>query len=247
MLIHAFVLMSNHLHLVATDPNGVLPDFLRDFRRSMAKALNASQGQWENLWSAEHASQVLLPTLDDVVAKVAYTVANPVAAGLVDNPSQWPGALLWQPGTVVAHRPNVYFDPNGSAPDFVELTISEAPGVHVDDWIRQVTRAVAEQVERARQAVRKQGLAFLGAAAVKAKSFLQRAKSYEVKRNINPVLGAQDVSVRKSFQRILKDFQRSYAEALAAWRSGNRAAVFPFGTWWMRVHHDARVAPAFGA
>jgi hypothetical protein len=188
---------------------------------------------------------VLLPTLADVVAKVAYTVANPVAAGLVDDPSQWPGVLFWQPGKVVAHRPDVYFDPNGSAPDSVELTVSEAPGVDVDEWIRQVTRAVAEQVERARQAVREQGLAFLGAAAVKAKSFLEKAKSYEVKRSINPVLAARDVSVRKTLRRILREFQRSYAQALAAWRSGNRAAVFPFGTWWMRVHHGAGVAPAF--
>jgi hypothetical protein len=211
----------------------------------MAKALNASQGQWENLWSAEHPSQVLLPTLADVVAKVAYTVANPVAAGLVENPSQWPGVLLWQPGTVVACRPNVYFDPNGSAPDSVELTIGGAPGVDVQDWIRQVTRAVAQQVERARQEVRKQGMTFLGAAAVKAKSFLHRAKSYEVKRNINPVLAARDVSVRKTIRRILREFQRSYAQALAAWRSGNRAVVFPFGTWWMRVHHNAGVAQAF--
>jgi hypothetical protein len=38
--------MSNHHHMVVSDPNGVLPDFLREFHRTMAKAINASQGQW---------------------------------------------------------------------------------------------------------------------------------------------------------------------------------------------------------
>ena len=244
MLIHAIVLMSNHLHLIATDPNGCLPDFLRDFHRSMAKALNASQGQWENLWSAEHPSQVLLPTLDDVVAKVAYTVANPVAAGLVENPSQWPGVLLWKPGTVVVDRPDVYFDPKGSAPETATLDICPAPGVDMEAWIQRVTHAVHEELHRALEQVREQGLRFLGAAAVMAKSFLQKARSYEVKRGINPVLAARDVSVRKAMKRVLREFRRSYAHALALWRAGDRGAVFPFGTWWMRVHHAARVAPA---
>ena len=37
-------------------------------------------------------------------------------------------------------------------------------------------------------------------------------------------------------------FQGEYWKALTAWRGGERAAVFPSDTWWMRVHHAARVA-----
>jgi putative transposase len=245
MLIHAFVLMSNHHHLELTDPNGLLPDFLRDFHRSMAKALNASQGQWENLWSAEHASAVLLPTLDDLLGSIAYTVANPVAAGLVEDPSQWPGVMLWEPGaSIVMKRPTAYFDPNGSAPESVELRIVPPPNTEAQSWGERVRRAVADEVARARGSVLSQGMRFLGAAAVKAKSFLQRAKSNEVKRAINPVLAARDVFVRKTFQRILRQFRRSYAAALALWRAGDRGVEFPFGTWWMRVHHEASVSPA---
>jgi hypothetical protein len=40
-------------HLVITDPRGLLPDFLRELHRLTAKAINASQGQWEHLWAAE--------------------------------------------------------------------------------------------------------------------------------------------------------------------------------------------------
>jgi REP element-mobilizing transposase RayT len=50
--LHAACAMSNHHHLVVTDPNGLLPDFLRELHRLTAKAINAVQGQWENLWAA---------------------------------------------------------------------------------------------------------------------------------------------------------------------------------------------------
>jgi hypothetical protein len=58
----------------------------------------------------------------------------------------------------------------------------------VEAWITRVTDAVHDKVDRARKEVREQGLRFLGAAAVMAKSFLHKAKSYEAKRDINPVL-----------------------------------------------------------
>lgn len=246
MLVHAVVIMCNHHHIQLTDPNGKLPDFLRDFHRSVAKAINAAQGQWENLWSAEHASAVLLPTVEDLIDSVAYSVANPVAAGLVQDPEQWPGVLLWKPGTVVASRPSVYFHPRGSAPESVELQIVPSPGVDADAWTERVRQAVSDEVAKAKEHVCRQGRAFMGAAAVMAKSFLERAKSYEVKRAINPILAARDVRVREVFQRVLRGFQRAYAAALAAWKAGDRFAAFPFGTWWMRVHHGALVVPHSG-
>jgi hypothetical protein len=58
--------MSNHHHLVVTDPRGVLPEFLRELHRLTAKAINASQGQWENLWAAEPCNAVRLVTDHDV-------------------------------------------------------------------------------------------------------------------------------------------------------------------------------------
>ena len=85
--------MSNHHHLVVTDVRGVLPDFLREFHRLTAKAMNASQGQWENLWAAEPCNLVRLVTDQDIEDKIAYVVANPVAAELVKQPEHWPGVL----------------------------------------------------------------------------------------------------------------------------------------------------------
>lgn len=247
VVIHAFVILSNHHHLVVYDPFCHLPDFLRELHRLMAKALNASQGQWENLWSAEKANAVRLPTLGDVLDKIAYCAANPVAAALVDAPDKWPGVNIWLPGTTrrIA-RPSRYFDPKGTMPEAVELRCESPREMNgsTSEWCARVREAVSASVTKARQSVAAQGLSFLGAAAVMKKSFLQRARTYEKKRLLNPVLAARDVAVRRSFLRIEKAFRRAYRLALGCWRAGNRTLAFPFGTWWMAVHHHAEVHPA---
>src|SRR5512145_191033 len=145
IVIHAFVMMSNHHHMVVTDPRGLLPVFLREFHRTMAKALNASQGQWENLWAAEKASAVRLPTLEDVLEKIAYCATNPVAAALVKAPDKWPGVNHWLPGTRrVVSRPAAYFDPNGVMPEKVELRLEPPAEMqeHLSRWRGQVREAV---------------------------------------------------------------------------------------------------------
>jgi REP element-mobilizing transposase RayT len=81
ILLHAVCFMSNHHHMVVTDPLGTLPDFLREVHRLTAKALNAAQGQSENLWSAEPCSAVQLADDEDIIDKISYVAANPVAAG----------------------------------------------------------------------------------------------------------------------------------------------------------------------
>src|SRR5271165_922273 len=75
VVLHAACFMSNHHHLVVSDPMGLLPDFLRELHRLTAKAMNALQGQWENLWSAEPCSAVRLADDQDVIDKIAYVAA----------------------------------------------------------------------------------------------------------------------------------------------------------------------------
>ncbi|HEY8427545.1 MAG TPA: hypothetical protein VIL20_04190 [Sandaracinaceae bacterium] len=41
----------------------------------------------------------------------------------------------------------------------------------------------------------------------------------------------------------LREFRAAHALAKARWIAGDRDVVFPAGTFWMRVHHRARVAP----
>src|SRR5690349_5667955 len=81
--VHAFCVMSNHFHLIVTDPHARLPAFHQLLDALVARALNAALGRWEAFWAPNSYSAVRLESADDIVDKAAYVLANPVAAGLV--------------------------------------------------------------------------------------------------------------------------------------------------------------------
>lgn len=243
VLIHAVVVMSNHHHhLVVTDVRGELPNFLRELHRSTAKVINASQGQWENLWAAEQASAVALANDEDVIDKLAYLVANPVNAGLVKTPSEWPGSIHWQPGTTrTLAKPKRYF--SASSPEAATLTLTPVAYEFLsrEQAAGLFDNSLAEKLRVARRAVRQSELKFLGRDRVMAQSFQRRAHSYEVKRYINPRFAAKHGPTRCVMIRIWRRFSRQYRAALAAWRAGNRSVQFPIGTWGICRMHGACV------
>jgi REP-associated tyrosine transposase len=244
VVLHAVCFMSNHHHRVVTDPRGELPNFLRELHRLTAKAMNASQGQWENLCSAEPCSAVGLADDEDIVDKIGYVAVNPVAAGLVTKPEQWPGLSLWTDGAVMVAQPEAYFRHGGECPESVSLRIVSPRVQQPGRWLGRVQSAIANKVAQAHCKMRAAGRAFVGRAAVLAQSFVKRAKSFEPKRIIVPTVAAKNPKARRTLLAIQKAFRMAYRQALDAWKAGARDSVFPFGTWWMRVHHGARSEPA---
>jgi putative transposase len=49
--VHVFCVMSNHLHLVLTDPEARLPAFSQYFDSLVARSVNAALGRWESFWA----------------------------------------------------------------------------------------------------------------------------------------------------------------------------------------------------
>ncbi len=245
LLIHAAVFMSNHHHIVVTDVEARLPEFLREFHRVSARALNAAQGQKENLWSSERASAVELGDEETIVAELAYVVANPVEAGLVASPQDWPGVLIppvnAETVTVVA-RPKAYFGPRSSAPESIALRVQ--PLRSIDRVLERVASVVRASIERVTARLHQEGRSFLGKAAILATSFLARATSFEPMWRKVPALAARARERHRAMIDGRREFLRAYSTALARWRQGEQTVEFPFGTWWMRVFHGVRVASA---
>lgn len=245
--IHAVCVMSNHHHLIVTDPLGVLPDFLRELHRLTAKAINASQGQWENLWAAEPCNVVRLVTDQDVEQKIAYVVANPVAGGLVRQPEEWPGVLLWGERSMTAERPKQYFAAEGACP--AKLTLRVVRPRTFDErrptdasWHARIRELVVDKVAAAHRAVRLAGQAFLGRASVLATSFARRARTLEARFGVIPTFAARAPAVREALRRAERAFRVNYRDALERWWGSARNATFPAGTWAMVVVHGAAMA-----
>ena len=102
--------MSNHWHLCVSDPEGRICEFTRDCHSVIARAVNTAHGDFENLWSAEQTSHVICAEPSDVIAKIAYCMANPVEARLVAHGKNWPGVRAALPAKPrVVRRPENFF------------------------------------------------------------------------------------------------------------------------------------------
>ena len=56
--VHAYCVLSNHFHLVVTDPGARLPAFAQMLASLVARAMNASWGRWESFWAPSSYSAV---------------------------------------------------------------------------------------------------------------------------------------------------------------------------------------------
>src|SRR5512133_826659 len=70
--LHAFCVLSNHYHLILSDPGANLPAFHQFLDALVARAVNASLGRWETFWAPDTYSAVRLLSPSDVVDKTAY-------------------------------------------------------------------------------------------------------------------------------------------------------------------------------
>ena len=238
--IHAFCILSNHSHVVLSDPHAQLPAFQQYLNGLVAKALNAFHGRWENFWAPDTYSAVKLGSTADVVDKITYVLANPVAAGLVRHGRLWPG--LWsapeQIGTVIeVRRPEHFFEPDGGLPETASLKLSRPRGFESTMTFRRDLSA--SLAEREQQEARACGGRFLGIAKVLAQQSSNRPRSIEPRCGLNPRVGAGDKWKRIELLQDLVDFLRAYRDAWLARRHGRLETIFPYGTYQLRVLHGA--------
>ena len=252
VLVHAVTLMSTHEHLVVTDPEGQLPDFLHRLHRLVALGTKKLR-KWEgSTWDHQRPSVVRLLTDQAIIEKLAYVMANPVKAGLVRRARDWPGITVlpnelgrrtWR-----IERPDFFFDPKNSKwPETVELSITIPPSLEQSYLPDQIRKAVSQELQNqeklAAEDVRMRGLRVLGSQRVRRLSPYRRTISPEPLVGKNPTFAVGRGQIKMFLQAAveLRGFRRAYRQALAAWRSGLRDVLFPQGTWNMCRMHGAAV------
>jgi len=245
ILVHAFCVLSNHFHLVLTDPDARLPAFEQYLDALVARAVNALLGRCESFWAPASYSAVALLAPEDIVEKVAYTLANPVAAGLVRRGRDWPG--LWsapeQLGTTLADipRPRSFFRRAGPMPERAALVLTTPPGfASAEDFRRQVVASLARHEGAAMLAMAESGHDVLGPRAALAQSPTSSPSSPEPRRTLRPLFASRDGQRRIQALERLAAFLTRYRRARAAYRRGERDVAFPAGTYWMRLMFQVR-------
>ena len=247
--LHAFCVLSNHFHLVLTDPDRNAPAFMQYLCGLVARSFNEMHGTWETFFAPGSYSAVSLTTPADVLGKVAYVLGNPAASALVPRGSEWPG--LWSApaqiggSAIEVERPEGFFRAEGPMPRSATLGLVCPPGFESVEAFRQQLVAELTALEnRAAQQVAEADGAFLGARKVLAQRPQARPASVEPRRGLNPRIACQDKWKRIEAIGRLAEFLAAYRVAWRAFRDGVHDTVFPHGTYWMRIAHGACCAAA---
>jgi len=123
-------------------------------------------------------------------------------------------------------------------PASAPLQLHRPAGFETDQsFVDALSRALRDAEDRIAAEHGREGRSFLGPRRVLAQKPNARPAPGEPRRSVSP-----RVACRNKWKRIeallrLAEFGRAYRDALAAWSAGVREAVFPLGTWQMRVQH----------
>jgi REP element-mobilizing transposase RayT len=241
--LHAFIVMSNHWHGIATDPEGRLPEFMEILHKLVAKCINGHLGRSENVWSVERYSAIPLPSIDEVVDKIAYVLANPVSAFLVKRPEQWPG-LLTTVQQLDGHvqqvkRPETFFRAKGNMPEVLELEIVPPPAareVSPEEFRSKVRVRLEERIFQASERLREKKGRILGCKGILSQSPMSSPTSSEWFRKLKPKYTGKTIWRRLEALHRLRSFLEAYRSAWKNYCEGVKDVVFPAGTYWMKKH-----------
>ena len=244
---HAVCVMSNHYHLIVTDPGGRLPEFEEWLNRTLAKAVNLLYARNGVLWEPERSySAVELEDADSVLEKLVYVLVNPVAAGLVSHGKRWPGvrAAPLEAGTTLgAKRPKLYFNPKGRLPRQSRVDLTKPPGFedYDDEQFGALLKQKVEEKEaELREEAQLEEREFQGCEEVLRQSPSGSPTTTEERDRLNPRVATRNKWSRVAALKRQQAFLEAYEEARLRFRAGEREVEFPYGTYWMRVHCGVR-------
>ena len=219
-----------------------MPEFLECFHKLFAKHQNARFGRWENFWASEQTSVVELVGPEDVLAKAAYAVSNPVKHNLVAAASDWTGAsslAAHRDGRpFVAFRPRHFFRPNGPMPEEISFSLTaprgfDESGDSNSDFAHLLLEEI-RKVEHAAASRRKEsGTGVLGIKTVLAQPIDGRPKSHEPRRQLSPRVACRNTWRRIEALSRNRQFLLAYRTAREFFLAGIDV-VFPAGAYWLR-------------
>ena len=88
--VHAYCLMTNHVHLLVTPQDAqACGEFMKALGQGYVQYVNKARGRTGTLWEGRFKS-CLVGSEDYVLACYRYIELNPVRAGLVQHPGEYP-------------------------------------------------------------------------------------------------------------------------------------------------------------
>jgi REP element-mobilizing transposase RayT len=243
---HSVCVMSNHYHVILTDVRGVLPDFMCWLNSQLAKRVKSLRRWDEVLWEPNvHFSSVALEGSAEVLDKTAYAILNPVSAGLVRRPEDWPGLTstleTLRSGEVRVTRPSGTL--TDGYPAELQLKFTPPPCFgEAASYLDALERLVESRLNALHSEWAREGRRALGRKAVLQTPTTARSRGPKARFGCSPTFSALTRGTWHRAVRRLREFRAAYRRAYEAWRSGEPGIEFPAGTWWVVRCANASVA-----
>ena len=234
----AVCIMSNHIHEILFDRRGEISKFLQHRNAMFANLVKVRYGLPESIFGRRAEKYNRLKGAKAIANKIAYVIANPVAAGLVASPKEWPGFVSavedLRGKSVVVRRPLEYLaqDDATNAPEVTFRIAAPEEAKAMFGGIAEMTTQTAAQLERnIKQARRRHSGRFAGPLRVLATSPHTRATSFERYGERTPrFTTAGDLDAAQRLIAEMRAFRKAYRIALEAVKAGKRRVTFPAGT-----------------
>ena len=250
--IHAFTAMSNHLHIVFTDIDGIAPLFIQAMNQNIAHFVNYLLKRLGTMWEGgKRPNYCVLPKSGDMLDKVVYTLCNPVKAGLVKEHHLWPGAISTvaqiTKGRILTTRPKKFFSKT-TDPQLLkrELILTPIPGAGVlspEEYGQLLADRVKEEETRIAQEREAAGLPWMGRKRCKAMNPFGSPEKPWKPFTRRPTVSSKSDEARNYRILRLKRFRDLHAAAKKEFREGNRDVPFPAGTFYLRVYFKVPIEP----
>jgi len=250
--IHALCAMSNHIHIVLTDIDGIAPLFVQAMNQNISRFVNCSLGRFGAMWEGgARPNYCVLPKGGDVMDKVVYTLANPVNAGLVKEHHLWPGAISNSAqiakGRITTMRPKKFFAKT-TDPELLtrELILTPVPGASVlspEDYGKLIIDRVTAEEARIAEEREAKGLPWMGRRQCLAMDPYDAPVKPWIPFSRRPKVSSKNDEARRDRIQRQKRFCDLYDAAKKEFREGNRNVAFPEGTFFLRVYFKIAIEP----
>ncbi len=235
----AFVVTSNHIHLLLRAPTGNLPFFMKYLLGNIATKVGRIVGWRGKFWGRRYSAE---PVLDDgaLVGRLQYILAHGVKERLVRRCSEWPGLSALPQLLGNARRVFRWFNwtkrwsARGSATsesgrldarwtEVVTLTLTPLPcWAELTDEER---RCRVDTLVAAIEAACPPNAPVLGPKRVCQQS--PHARPVETKRTPRPWCHSTSLQLRQDFLAVYREFICVFRKASVLWRSGATDVLFP--------------------
>jgi REP element-mobilizing transposase RayT len=221
----ALCVMGNHWHLVlrAGDAPASISAFMQRLKSDVAVAVNQLRERRGGFWADRYHAQ---PILDDasLIARILYTLLNPVAAGLAATAAEYPGLSSLGASLGVLSACGALDVPIELPPHWGGLSAKEV--AIQKTWLRTELRRREEAIKAERIA---QGLPRPKAARCLELDPFERPARPD--RRPPPLCFAASIEATKAFAKVRRAFVAAFMAASAAFRAGVLDVMFPAGAF----------------